>query len=489
MAKKFLSAVDLAKNELQNARIQNLASAPSSPAVGQVYFDTTLNKFGTWNGSTWDYMGTSTATGDVSGPIASTDGEVAIYSGTTGKLIKRSNTISGIAKLTSGVLGTAVSGTDFAPATSGNQILKGNNSGGFAAAVSGTDFAPSTSGSGILKGNGSGGFSTASAGTDYYNPGGTDVALADGGTGASDAAGARTNLGLVIGTNVLAPNGNGSALTGITQSQIANLTTDLAAKAPLASPTFTGTVTVPTPTNGTDAANKNYVDNAVQGLSWKQAVRVATTSTVNLAAATNTVDGITLAQGDRVLVKSQGTASQNGIYVVTTVGTGANGVWNRSSDADTSAEIDSMTVYVEQGTVNADTVWTLTTDNPTIGSTSLAYAQINGGAVPTASTTTEGKVELATNAEAIAHTDTTRAVTPSGLATYTQTYTTTIGNGSATSIAVTHSLGNQWVIAQVIEVSTLAEVMCDIIRTSATQTTFEFSVAPTTNQYRVIIAG
>lgn len=87
----------------------------------------------------------------------SVDGEAALFSGTGGKTLKRA-TGSGVAKLTSGVLGTATAGTDYA--------------------------AP-TSGSAILKGNGAGGFSAASAGTDYYNPGGTDVALGDGGTGAS----------------------------------------------------------------------------------------------------------------------------------------------------------------------------------------------------------------------------------------------------------------------------------------------------------------
>lgn len=106
-------------------------------------------------------------TGDFSSNTASSvDGEVVLFSGTGGKTGKRA-TGSGIAKLTSGVLSTASSGTDYAPPTSGTAILKGN---------------------------GSGGFSSASAGTDYYNPGGTDVAVADGGTGSSTASGARTNL-------------------------------------------------------------------------------------------------------------------------------------------------------------------------------------------------------------------------------------------------------------------------------------------------------
>jgi hypothetical protein len=68
-------------------------------------------------------------------------------------------------------------------------------------------------------------------------------------------------------------------------------------------------------------------------------------------------------------------------------------------------------------------------------------------------------------------------------------YTALIGDGASTSLAVTHSLSNQWVIAQVIEVATLAEVFCDIVRTSSSATTFIFATAPASNAYRVIIQG
>jgi hypothetical protein len=145
--------------------------------------------------------------------------------------------------------------------------------------------------------------------------------------------------------------------------------------------TFDGTHTVkniPTPATGTDAANKNYVDAAVQGLTWKSSVRAATTVAGTLASSFangSTVDGITLATGDRILIKNQATGSENGIYTVNSAGAPT-----RAVDADLGTEVAGAAVYVDQGTVNADTAWTMTTAAPiTIGSTALTWAQFSGG--------------------------------------------------------------------------------------------------------------
>lgn len=137
------------------------------------------------------------------------------------------------------------------------------------------------------------------------------------------------------------------------------------------------------PVAGTDAANKNYVDAAIAGLSWKQSVRAATT--VNGALSTafangQTIDGVTLATGDRILIKNQTTQTENGIYIVQVSGAPV-----RSSDANTGAELVGASVYVDQGTANADSGWAQSTNAPiTIGATNIVWAQFSGSGAYTA---------------------------------------------------------------------------------------------------------
>lgn len=134
------------------------------------------------------------------------------------------------------------------------------------------------------------------------------------------------------------------------------------------------------PTLSTDAATKNYVDSVAQGLDVKASVVVATTANITLSGA-QTIDGIAVVAGNRVLVKNQTTASANGIYVV------AAGAWTRSTDADTWAKLVSAFVFVEKGTVGADTGWVSTIDaGGTLGSTAVTFSQFSGAGTYTAGT-------------------------------------------------------------------------------------------------------
>jgi hypothetical protein len=142
---------------------------------------------------------------------------------------------------------------------------------------------------------------------------------------------------------------------------------------------------VATPIAGTDAANKNYVDAAVNGLDWKASVRAATTAAGTLASSFengDVIDGVTLATGDRILLKNQASGSENGIYTVN-----ASGAPTRATDADASAEVTAgMAVFVSEGTTNGNTQWSLSTDDPiTLGSTALVFTQIGSSTSYTAS--------------------------------------------------------------------------------------------------------
>ena len=147
----------------------------------------------------------------------------------------------------------------------------------------------------------------------------------------------------------------------------------------------------------------------ISGGDFKDSVRVA--STANIAALTGllTIDGVVLTAGDRVLVKDQGTGADNGIYIA------AAGAWTRATDADTGSELSpGATIPVEEGTVNADTLWNLTNDGAvTIGTTALVFAKRD---ISDASTTLKGKVQLATSVEAQAFADALKAITPATLA-------------------------------------------------------------------------
>ena len=139
-----------------------------------------------------------------------------------------------------------------------------------------------------------------------------------------------------------------------------------------------------TPTDDNHAATKAYVDAARSGLDVKQSVRVATTAAVLLASGledTDVIDGVTLATGDRVLVKNQGTASENGIYVVQ-----ASGAAVRATDFDGTGEVSGGAfTFVEDGTVNADSGWVVASNGAiTVGTDAIAWVQFSGAGQITA---------------------------------------------------------------------------------------------------------
>ena len=202
-----------------------------------------------------------------------------------------------------------------------------------------------------------------------------------------------TNSAVTVGSTSISLGGSATAIAGITELTVDNLnvngntisTTNTNGNLVL-DPNGTGTIDVSsaritslaTPTGSTDAATKAYVDAQLQGLDVKNSVRVATTANGTLSSAfanNSTVDGVTLATNDRILIKDQSTGSENGIYTVN-----ASGAPTRATDFDANSEVTGGAFFfAEEGTVNADNGFVLTNDGAiTVGTTALTFTQFSG---------------------------------------------------------------------------------------------------------------
>jgi hypothetical protein len=320
------------------------AQRPGSPTNGMLRYNTTTATFEGYANGTWGAIAAGggvtsvgTGTGLLGGPITST-GTISI-----------DNTV--VATLTDAqtLTNKTISGANNTITNIGNSSL--------------TNSSITINGSSVSLGG------SVSVGT----------VTSVGGTGTVNGL---TLTGTVTGSGNLTLGGTLSGIpnSALTNSSITLGTTTIALGATALAPAGLTSVTVTQdPVSALQLATKQYVDSVAQGLNVKPAVYVATTANITLSGE-QTIDGF-LTSGSRVLVKNQSTSSQNGIYV------SSSGAWTRATDANTWNQLISAFVFVEVGTINADTGWVCTVDpGGTLGVTAVTWAQFSGAGTYTAGT-------------------------------------------------------------------------------------------------------
>lgn len=241
-------------------------------------------------------------------------------------------------------------------------------------------------------------------------------------------------------------------------------------------------------TNDNEAPNWGQVRALFEGNNWKDSVRAASTANVTISGPGASIDGVTLANGDRILLKNQTTVSQNGIYIFN----GAAAAATRALDADTWDELEAATVRVEEGTANAGTKWAQTQVNGTLDTNDIVFVSDTSTA-PAASETTAGVSEYATQGETDAGTADDKTVTPLKLKTSpfaARGYSALVGDNSATSFNIDHNLGTKNVIVQMFRNSDGVEVTPGVARTTTNRVvlTFGSTSVPGTDEYTILIS-
>jgi phage-related tail fiber protein len=503
--------LDLDKNEIRNAIVQNLASEPASPLAGQIIHNTAKTdsvkgngKLGYRTASSWVYPDMEKSVYDTNndGRVNLADDSDTLDGQHGSYYLNRANhtgndtsaSISDFTEASQDAVGNALIDTnsiDFTYDDTNNQIKADLK-------VNGTDLRIQATGVDL---NPTG----VSAGT--Y----TKLTI--------DTKGRVTAATVLLSSDLPSHNHTSSDITDFHTAVRTNRLDQMAVPTASLNLNSQKITNLADPTNPQDAATKNYVDSAVAGFDWKNSVKACSTANITLSG-TQTIDGQALIAGDRVLVKDQTTPSQNGIYIVSA------STWSRATDADAWNEIVSAAVFVEQGSVNGDTAWVCTSDQGgTLGTTAIVFSQFTGAALIIAGnglSKTGNQIDVNVDNQSIeisadtlqAKLDSTGGITKSASGLKINVDNTTLqingsnqielkgayknkkvlgtitGDSTTTTFSITHNLANKDIFIDVYENTTGYTAYPLIERFDTNTAKFTFKVAPATGKvYNVVIIG
>jgi len=468
MAVNFQNNIDLNKLQLLNFAVQRLSTDPSAPVQGQLYFNTTIERLKLYTGGSWLIIdassGSSTTIDDI---VAGNNINVSITSGIATISHADTSTVTNPTLTGANVLATLTFDGDGHVTAATTRALTLADL-GYTGATDADKF---------------GSFSIAGTSGTAQTIGSGQTATLEAGSGISTTAAATRKVTVAVDATVVRTTGaqtiggvktfsdnmivNGDLTVSGTTTTVNSETVTIADNIIVLNSNATGT-----PTEDAGIEIERGTSSNVQ-LIWNETADVWETVSTKLKVGdlptNNTPTTIVVADANNVLNE----ITPTNLMTLLGAGTLSSFIISDGTASSTIDDADTITFTSSNSNLEIQALDTTTT-NPKVKFSLLD-----------ASTTVKGVIEIATNAESITGSDAVRAITPASLE--ARLFKASIGDGTATQYTVTHNFNTRDVQVEIYDNATYQTVYAKVVRTSVDAVQVSFGVAPTTNQYRVLI--